>query len=107
MNKKDGAFKFVANEGKLSPDIGRLVELDESADNGVKKKEPPEFVTDPIPSAETAGKPEIEAVEAPVVTERKTEPVDHELVVPVVISRSQVRKTLPIKIRLEIRVIDD
>lgn len=107
MNKKDDAFRFVENEGKLSPDIGRLVELDESADNGVKKKEPPEFITDPMQSAETAGKPEIETVEVPVVTEHKTESADQELVVPVVISRSQVRKTLPIKLRLEIRVIDD
>jgi hypothetical protein len=126
MNKKDGEFSFVENEGELSPDIGRLVELDGSADNGVQKKEPPEFITDPmqsakpagkkeppgfindpIQSAETAAKPEIETVEAPVVTERKTEPAEQELVVPVVISRSQVRKTVPIKLRLEIRVIDD
>ena len=145
MNKKDDAFRFAENEGKLSPDIGRLVELDESADNGVKKEEPPEFITDPmqssetarkkespgfindpvppaetaskkespgfindpVPPAETASKPEIETVEAPVVVEREPEPAHHELVVPVVISRSQVRKTLPIKLRLEISVIDD
>ena len=107
MDKKDDGFNFVENDGELSPDIGRLVELDESADNGVKKEKPPEFITDPMQSAGAVQKPEIETVETPVVTETKAEPEDQELVVPVVISRSQVRKTLPIKLRLEIRVIDD
>jgi hypothetical protein len=127
MKENDDGFNFVENDGELSPDVGRLVELDESADNGAKKEEPPEFITDPMQSAdnrakkkeppefitdpmqpaEAVQKAEIETVEAPVVTDRKEESLDRELVVPVVISRSQVRKTLPIKLRLEIRVIDD
>lgn len=107
QSDKDHGFRFVKDEGELSPDIGRLVELDESADNGAKKEDPPEFITDPMQSAREAHESEIETAEAPVVTDRNTEPDEQELVVPVVISRSQVRKTVPIKLRLEIRVIDD
>jgi hypothetical protein len=50
---------------------------------------------------------DIEPEQAPVVTETRTEPIDQELVIPVVVSRSQVRKTIPLKLRLEIRVVDD
>jgi signal recognition particle receptor subunit beta len=51
--------------------------------------------------------PGIESEEGPVITERKTEPEVQEITVPVVISQSQVRKTIPLKLRLDIRVIDD
>jgi hypothetical protein len=41
------------------------------------------------------------------VTDRKADVHEQEVVVPVVISRSQVRKSVPLKLRLEIRVVDD
>jgi len=145
----------VSSEKNDSPDVGRLVELDESPDVATTEDEaPPEFITDPMqsskqpvenespeltadptvqpskqpvenelpeftadptvqPSEQPAGSepqevsPRIEAEEGPVITERKTEPTEVEITVPVVISRSQVRKTIPLKLRLDIRVIDD
>ena len=78
------------------------------------ENEPPKFISDPIQPSEEPVENEpqevsagIEAEEGPVITERKTEPKDVEITVPVVISRSQVRKTIPLKLRLDIRVIDD
>jgi len=77
------------------------------SDVPAKVEEKEVFITDPMrPSSadEAAG---IELQEEPVVTERKTEPSEQELVVPVVLSRSQVRKTIQLKLRLEIRIVDD
>jgi hypothetical protein len=90
-----------------SPEVGRLVELDESVENGAVREEPLEFITDPMQRGPVDDSAHIEPDEAPVVTERKTDAVEEELTIPVVISRSQVRKTVPLKLRLEIRIIDD
>jgi hypothetical protein len=83
------------------------VELDEPPDNGANEFDSSDFITDPMQRNAPDQSPEIESEEAPVVTERKVEPNEQELVVPVVVSRSQVRKTIPLKLRLEIRVVDD
>jgi signal recognition particle receptor subunit beta len=90
-----------------SPEVGRLVELDEAVDNGAVREEPPEFITDPMQRGPVDDMAQIESEEATVVTERKIDAVEEELTIPVVISRSQVRKTVPLKLRLEIRVVDD
>jgi hypothetical protein len=87
--------------------VGRLVELDEVPDSNNPGNDAPEFITDPMQRNAPEQSPEIEPEEGPVVTQRKAEPADQELVVPVVVSRSQVRKTIPLKLRLEIRVVDD
>jgi signal recognition particle receptor subunit beta len=102
---------------KSSPDIGRLVELDETPNGfGNDRQETPEFITDPMqrrkpspPSVEESPEkpPEFRVEESPVITERNPEPEEHEISIPVVISRSQVRKTIPLRLRLEIRVVDD
>ncbi len=170
--EKDDLSRLVPPETGVSPDIGRLVELDESPDVGITEDhEPPEFITDPMQRNEqpvegepkefitdpmqrneqpvesepqefisgpvqpgeqpvetepqefisgpvqpgeqpVEGEPkedssEFAADEGPVVTERKTEREVEEITVPVVISRSQVRKTIALKLRLDIRVIDD
>jgi signal recognition particle receptor subunit beta len=132
--EEDDVSSLVPPETGVSPDVGRLVELDESPDVAVTEdqapsefitdpmqrgeepveSDPPEFITDPMTPSEQPVEsdppeesPRIEVEERPVVTERKTEPEEEEIAVPVVISRSQVRKTIPLKLRLEIRVIDD
>jgi len=107
----DQPFMFVPEEQETSPDVGRLVELDEQAVEPAVEPavegDSQEFITDPMRPAGEVQPVEIEQEEAPVVTERKTEPAEQELVVPVVVSRSQVRKTISLKLRLEIRVVDD
>ena len=170
--EKDDVSSLVPPETGVSPDVGRLVELDESPDDGITKdhepsefitdpmqrseksvegepkefisdpmqrneksvegepkefisdpmqrneqpveSKPPEFISDPIqPSEQPAGtepqeeSSEFDAEKGPVVTERKPKREVEEITVPVVISRSQVRKTIPLKLRLDIRVIDD
>ena len=78
------------------------------------ESEPPEFISGPVQPGEqpVEGEPKEDSSEfaadgGPVVTERKTEREVEEITVPVVISRSQVRKTIALKLRLDIRVIDD
>jgi hypothetical protein len=104
---KDQPFNFVPEEQETSPDVGRLVELDDTNDDNGYQADSEEFITDPMRPSAPNQPAEIEPEQAPVVTEQKTEPVDQELVIPVVVSRSQVRKTIPLKLRLEIRVVDD
>lgn len=107
---RDDSFSFHSENEGVSPDVGRLVELDEPAESSelIAEEEPPEFITDPMrstPSPEPT--PEIKPREAPKAKDRKTDIQEQELTVPVVISRSQVRKTIPLRLRLEIRVVDD
>ena len=109
-NSGNPAFSFPGQEAEESPDVGRLVKLDESADSATDaaSERPPEFITDPMQKGTiTAEQPEIQPDEAPVVIDQKSPDEDQELVVPVVISRSQMNKTIPLKLRLEIRVVDD
>jgi signal recognition particle receptor subunit beta len=149
----DDVSSLVLPETGVSPDVGRLVELDESPDVDITEDQaPPEFITDPMQRSEQPVElepqefttdpmqrseqpvelepqefttdpmqrseqpvelepqeesPGIEAEDGPVLTERKTEPKEVEISVPVVILRSQIRKTIPLKLRLEIRVVDD
>jgi hypothetical protein len=103
----DQPFKFVPGEQETSPEVGRLVELDETPVQPAVDGDPEEFITDPMRPTGSDQPVVIEPEEAPVVTERKAEPAEQEIVVPVVVSRSQVRKTIPLKLRLEIRVVDD
>jgi signal recognition particle receptor subunit beta len=103
-------FSLGSEAEASSPDVGRLVELDESSEPPeVAQEEPPEFITDPMRTGSTTEEEpaEIEPEEGPVVADRNADVQDHEVVVPVLISRSQVSKTLSLKLRLEIRVIDD
>jgi hypothetical protein len=104
---KEQPFRFVPEEQETSPDVGRLVELDEPQDDPRIDGDPAEFITDPMRPSGVGQPVEIETDVGPVVTEQETEATEHELVVPVVVSRSQVRKTLPLRLRLEIRVVDD
>jgi signal recognition particle receptor subunit beta len=104
------SFSLRSEDNGVLADVGRLVELDESSEQPeiVREEAPTGFITDPMRSTTSSDpSPEIEAEDGPVVTERKAEPQVQELTVPVVISRSQVRKTVPLRLRLEIRVVDD
>jgi hypothetical protein len=104
---KNQSFRFVPGEQETSPDVGRLVELDDTNDDPGYQGDSEDFITDPMRTSVPSHPAGIEPEQAPVVTEKKTEPVEQELVIPVVVSRSQVRKTIPLKLRLEIRVVDD
>jgi signal recognition particle receptor subunit beta len=106
-SQPDNGFNFVPKDEKSSPEIGRLVEFDETTDTPDSGEDPDEFITDPMRPSASEEPPELEAQEAPVVTKPKPEASEQEVVVPVVVSRSQVRKTIPLKVRLEIRVVDD
>ncbi len=104
------SLNLGGGEEEEAPDIGRLVELDESNDStdSPETEKTPEFITDPMSRGAVAEEePEIQAYEAPKVADPKPVDKEQELVVPVVISRSQVNKTIPLKLRLEIQVIDD
>jgi signal recognition particle receptor subunit beta len=103
----DNGFNFVPKDEKSSPDIGRLVELDEASDAPVADQDSESFITDPMRPSAAEESSAIEMQETPVVTEPKPDSSEQELVVPVVVSRSQVRKTIPLKLRLEIRIVDD
>jgi hypothetical protein len=106
----NSSLSLRSREVEESPDIGRLVELDESAvsTDGVKPQTRPEFITDPMSRGTVAEEePEIQTDEAPTIADPKPVGKDQEIVVPVFISRSQVNKTIPLKLRLEIRVIDE
>jgi hypothetical protein len=109
---EDELLHFDASrEGAVSPDVGRLVELDDVGDAGGAREaeESPEFITDPMRgSREAAPEPIIETADPPSVADRRADArEEHEITVPVVISRSQVRKSIPLKLTLEIRVVDD
>lgn len=108
----DESFRYDAStEAVVSPEVGRLVELDDVADiNAARDPEVrSEFITDPMRSSTTpAAEPAIETTEPPSVADRRADArEEHEVTVPVVISRSQVRKSIPLKLILEIRVVDD
>jgi len=88
-------------------DMGRILELDETPEEKPVEAESPDFITDPMQRSSSEVAAEIETEDGPVVTERVETDDTQELTVPVVISRSQVRKSVPLTLRLEIRVVDD
>jgi signal recognition particle receptor subunit beta len=106
-HQADDPFNFGIEESGTSPDVGRLVEFDDSPEESTPQDETQGFITDPMQRAAPDQEADFEAEQHPVVTERKLEAAEQELVVPVLVSRSQVRKTIPLKLRLEIRVVDD
>jgi len=108
----DESFRYDAStEAVVSPEVGRLVELDDVADVSAahEPEARSEFITDPMRGTTApAAEPAIEAAEPPSVVDRRADArEEHEVTVPVVISRSQVRKSIPLKLILEIRVVDD
>jgi signal recognition particle receptor subunit beta len=100
---------------KNEMDVGRTLELDESPAEATTSPapEPDGFITDPMGAVATES--------TPAALEPKFEPTDVEkdidmdvdivseieVNVPVVISRSQVRKALPVKLILEIQIVED
>ncbi len=109
-------FQFEAIGGEEQEDrLGRIVELDEPTPSGEKgETERDEFITDPcraIVGEESAGGHDTTDKEVRVSVDQSAvkSQSGEELtfVVPVVISRSQVRRTIPLKLVLEIHVTDD
>jgi hypothetical protein len=115
----DRAFRFVSLETpQLDESSGRVIDLEQTngndADHADRGPSKGLFLTDPLRSEEQTAH---EAEELPkpgsntgtVTLEEPTPPAEDECVitVPVVLTRSQVRKTIPVKLRLDVRVVDD
>ena len=110
------AFSFTPEiTDEPMDDVGRLVELDKDEDedpvSDETKPEIPEFITDPMQRRVVSEEEEaVEDIEwqSPVVIDCDAGPrEDCQLTVPVVISRSQIKKTIPLKLVLEIQIVDD
>jgi hypothetical protein len=116
---KSEAFRFVSLEvPPMDESVGRVIDLDggtgndaDQPDRGVSKGL---FLTDPLRSEREAKDDSddlsktISTMEAVTLRER-SRPMEDECVitVPVLLTRSQARKTIPIKLRLEVQVVDD
>lgn len=114
----DGSFKFASLEAKqMDETVGQVLDLDEK-ENGETVDTKPEakdddFITDPCRS--DTEKEEIENISGmiskteDVILDEQSASLDDEcmITVPVLLSRTQIRKTIPIKLRLEVQIIDD
>ncbi|UCG50904.1 MAG: GTPase domain-containing protein [Candidatus Latescibacterota bacterium] len=116
---EEGTFGFESLEtGRMDEKVGRLVDLEEKPDQRGPDLAPRapsgEFITDPWRSGETEPVREEELSEAISTTEdvdlQEKSPSNGDeciITVPVLVSRAQTRKTIPIKLALEIQVVDD
>lgn len=113
----DSAFRFASLEAAaIDESVGRVLDLEPDS----RGKEPPDdngrgerdFITDPCRATAADVSEEVSravpAAGGVTLTERST-PVEDECVitVPVLLSRSQTRKTIPIKLRLEVQIVND
>ncbi len=117
-DSEDETFKFASLEAKkMDETVGPVLDLDEK-DNEEKVDTKPlakedEFITDPCRS--DAVNNEIENITEmisnteDVTLDEQSAMLDDEctITVPVLLSRTQIRKTIPIKLRLEVQIIDD
>jgi signal recognition particle receptor subunit beta len=125
---EDDAFRFESlEEGRIDDDVGRVIDLEDTPNEPIPPSTPPEpageFITNPWT---TTGQRRVEATEnrlesftrgvdvaadEPVAKPPDRQEPDSEdecvITVPVLLTRSQIRKTIPIKLALEIQVVDD
>ena len=99
----------------MDDNVGEVVDLEEneSVDQATQESAETDFITDPCQSAaavnETEDIEEIISSPEDVTLSDRSASMDDECVitVPVLLSRTQIRKTIPIKLRLEVQIIDD
>ena len=115
----DRPFRFASLEGPpLDENVGRVIDLDQGNGNDVDHSDRGMsrglFLTDPLHSDEqTAHEPDElprtnSKTDAVALEEQSpSAPDEYVITVPVVLKRNQVRKTVPVKLRLEVQVIDD
>ncbi len=113
----EGAFRFVSLEtAPIDEAVGRVIDLERDSGDETGRIEREhlerEFITSP---GRTAARDDaddisgsISTMEAVSLGERTPQTEDECVItVPVLISRSQTRKTIPIKLRLEVQVVND
>jgi signal recognition particle receptor subunit beta len=110
-------FRFVALDAtSIDESVGRVVDLERDSDEEVQRAEQSGggfgFITDPCrvdsraESEDLAGS--ISPVEEVSLSERAPQEEDECVItVPVTLSRSQTRKTIPIKLRLDVQIVGD
>lgn len=112
---EEDTFSFESkNKDQVPSDVGRVLELDDQVEvtDEEEIEEVPEFITDPMRPRVTMVEDEIKP---PVLEPKSSDQEQHDLesqdedliTVPVVLSRSEVQKTIPLKVVLEIRIVDD
>jgi hypothetical protein len=116
---EDRAFRFVSLEvAPLDENVGRVIDLEQrngnDADHPDRGMSKGLFLTDPLRSEEQPAhesddlSKSISKMES-VTLQEQSPPAQDECVitVPVLLTRSQAQKTIPIKLHLEVQVIDD
>jgi hypothetical protein len=101
-------FQFASlRDLEVDKDMGRVVDLDSSVETG-EVDEQNDFITDPCrPSAAGDDAAEEKAAGREEAMTPLSSGEEISLSVPVVITRSQVKKNIPLKLVLEIQVIDE
>jgi signal recognition particle receptor subunit beta len=112
-----GTFRFASLEAApIDENVGRVIDLEadsgEGAERGQIHHPEREFITDPCRASEQDDGDDISSSISALDGVSLGEPAaqtDEECVitVPVLLSKSQTRKTIPIKLRLEVHVVDD
>lgn len=98
---------------EMDETVGRVINLEDTETPGDEKTSKGEFVLDPFHSSnpkKAKAAPPAAAPAGPVSPPAPPLPEDDDevcITVPVVVRRSQMRKTIPVKLSLEIQVVDD
>ncbi|UCH84042.1 MAG: hypothetical protein JSW50_16710 [Candidatus Latescibacterota bacterium] len=121
---EDDTFRFESlEETHMDQQIGRVIDLDDKPADRTEMPVDPgasgDFITDPCttadqseitkeqdPSDVIAKDKDVMLSQRPDVPMRSTED-ECVITVPVLLTRSQIRKTIPIKLTLEIQIVDD
>lgn len=113
------AFRFASLEkAAIDESAGRMIDLEDEASGAAVATEDPatagEFITDPCRLATAVEEPVDEIsdsikVQDDVTLREEQPPTEDECIitVPVLLSTAQIRKTIPIKLRLEVQIIDE
>jgi len=119
VESDDRTFGFVSLEAPaLDENVGRVIDLEQTnggdAEHSDRAMSKGLFLTDPLhseepPAHESDALPKAGSRTETVALEEQSLPVEDECVitVPVLLKRSQIRKTVPVRLRLEVQVVDD
>jgi signal recognition particle receptor subunit beta len=120
--REDDTLRFESLEvAPIDDAVGRVVDLGRDASQESEQTDSNSsvglFLTDPFGGSAEQTEKEPKAASAPRMGSRAEEPPFRQappsagdecvITVPVLISRSQIRKTIPIKLRLEVQVVDE